>query len=51
MKCRVEPVKPERVGRSGGPMDLMLLSDRSPTPPCLARVDYTVAPLTPNLYT
>ena len=41
----------DRVGRGGGPMGLILLSARSPTPPFPSLVDYPVAPLAPNMNT
>jgi len=41
----------DRVGRGNGPMGLIPLSDRSPTPPFPSRVDYPVTPLAPNMNT
>jgi len=37
------------VGRGGGPMGLIPLSARWPTPPFPSLVDYPVAPLAPNM--
>jgi len=39
----------DRVGWGGGPMGLIPLSARSPTPPFPSLVDYPVAPLAPNI--
>ena len=41
----------DRVWRGGGPMGLMVLSDRSPTPPCPARVEDPATPLAPIMDT
>jgi len=41
----------DRVGRGGGPMGLILLSTRSPTPPFPSLFDYPVAPLAPYMNT
>jgi len=41
----------DRVGRGGGPMGLIPLSDHSPTPPFPSPVDYPVVPLAPNIHT
>jgi len=39
----------DRVGRGGGPMGLIPISARSPTPPFPSLVDYPVALLAPNI--
>jgi len=41
----------DRVGRGGGPMGMIPLSARSPTPPFPSLVDNPVAPLAPNMNT
>jgi len=47
-RCRREYVL-YALRRGGGPLGLIPLSARSPTPPLSSLVDYPVAPLAPNI--